>query len=455
MKNRYAGILPKIHLWTDITFLNLSFLAAYVIRFGDFSNLFVNHYINLLLIANLIWIFTIHISQTYTFSRLSYQINVQFTKFLKAVVIHAAAITALLYLVHQGEDYSRKQFLITYAIFLVLSTSCRIAAIMSLKLYRQAGYNDHRYAIVGKGEISQLIRGFYSERKDLGFRFCGLFQFENGSNDIDSLEVMVKSQHLDYLYCCLSELNDEQIKGIIKLGERRKTQVRLVPDFRGFMTNMATIEYHDLYPIIQVNTKPFSSMNEQTFKRSFDLIFSTIVMILGCPIFLLIMLAVKVSSPGPVFFRQKRCGRWGEMFEIYKFRSMYTDADKMGMQHSTGDNDPRITPIGKILRKSRLDELPQFLNVIRGEMSVVGPRPLYKYDVDMLMEAEPHDFQRLLTVKPGITSIGQINVGYADTVAKNVERLKYDLQYLKSYSVFDDVQLILRTVQVMVLGRGR
>jgi lipopolysaccharide/colanic/teichoic acid biosynthesis glycosyltransferase len=218
---------------------------------------------------------------------------------------------------------------------------------------------------------------------------------------------------------------------------------------------MATIEYHDMYPIIQINTKPFSSLNEQTVKRAFDLIFSIIVMILGAPVFFLVWAAIKITSPGPVFFKQQRSGRWGELFYIYKFRSMRVDADKMGLQHSKGDDDPRITPIGRILRKSRLDELPQFINVLKGEMSVVGPRPLYKYDVDMLMEAAPHDFQRLLTVKPGITSIGQINVGYADTVAKNVERLKYDLQYLKSYSVFDDIQLIFRTVQVMVLGRGQ
>ena len=133
---------------------------------------------------------------------------------------------------------------------------------------------------------------------------------------------------------------------------------------------------------------------------------------------------------------------------------MVVNADKMG-QHSLGSSDKRITKIGHFLRKSRLDELPQFFNVLRGDMSIVGPRPLYKYDVDMLMEAEPHDFQRLLTVKPGITSIGQIKVGYADSVAKNVERLKYDLQYLKEYSIFADITLILKTMQLMVSGRGQ
>lgn len=456
MKNHYPGILPKAHLWTDVILLNSAFLFAYIFRFEDgIATFFENHYINLLLVANLVWVFTIYLFKTYRFTRLSYHFYTQIGNFIRAVGVHAAAMMGFLYLSKQGEEYSRYQFLMTYGLFIILAVMTRGGAVIFLKLFRKAGYNYNRYAIVGTGDLARLIREFYSERNELGYRFFGTIDLKFKHDTVYDLELMVKEKKLDYLYCCLSEMNDDQVREVIKLGERQRTQIRLVPDFRGFMTNMATIEYHDMYPIIQVNTKPFSSFNEQTSKRTFDLIFSAIVMILGAPVFFLVWAAIKITSPGPVFFKQQRSGRWGELFYIYKFRSMRVDADKMGLQHSQGDSDPRITPIGRILRKSRLDELPQFINVLKGEMSVVGPRPLYKYDVDMLMEAAPHDFQRLLTVKPGITSIGQINVGYADTVAKNVERLKYDLQYLKSYSVIDDVQLIFRTVQVMVLGRGQ
>jgi len=455
MKNHYSGLLPKVHLWTDVFLLNVSFFLAFILRFGKLDIDDSHQYVNLLLVANLVWIFTIHILQTYHFTRLSFHFITQLGKFLRAVMIHAAFMMAYLYLTKKGGDYSRFQFLMTYGIFVASSLVARGIAVFFLKMYRQAGYNYNRYAIVGKGDLASLIREFYNDRKELGYRFYGTYELDNTTMKVSSLEALVKEKQLDYIYCCLSEMNDEQVREVIRMGERQRTQIRLVPDFRGFVTNMATIEYHDMYPIIQVNTKPFSSFNEQTAKRTFDLIFSIIVMILGAPVFFLVWIMIKITSPGPVFFKQKRSGRWGEMFDIYKFRSMHVDAHKMGLQHSQGEHDPRITPIGRFLRKSRLDELPQFLNVLKGEMSIVGPRPLYKYDVDMLMEAAPHDFQRLLTVKPGITSIGQINVGYADTVAKNVERLKYDLQYLKSYSVLDDVQLIFRTVQVMVLGRGQ
>lgn len=454
MKSRYSGLLPKAHLWTDIVLLNISFLTAYFVRFDELPSIVGNQYINLLLVANLVWIFTTNIFKTYFFTRLSYQFNIQIGNLLKASFIHASAIMAFLYFTQEGDKYSRTQFLMTYVLFIMVATMARAATVMSLQMYRQAGYNYNRYVIVGKGALAKMIREFYTERRELGYRFCGSVELDDTDQELSLLERMIKQNNLDYIYCCLSDLNDEQVKSLIKLGERQRTQIRLVPDFRGFMTNMATIEYHDMYPVIQVNTKPFSSVNEQTLKRSFDLIFSSIVMLLGSPVFLLVMAAVKATSKGPVFYKQQRCGQWGEMFEIYKFRSMVVNADKMG-QHSTGASDKRITPIGHILRKTRLDELPQFFNVLKGDMSVVGPRPLYKYDVDMLMEAEPHDFQRLLTVKPGITSIGQINVGYADTVAKNVERLKYDLQYLKTYSVLNDIRLIFQTMQVMVLGRGQ
>ena len=211
----------------------------------------------------------------------------------------------------------------------------------------------------------------------------------------------------------------------------------------------------ELSGTLRTTHTPFSSRRDRITKRVFDLVFSLLVMIAGFPVFLLVMLLVKISSPGPVFFVQERSGQWGRIFRIYKFRTMYVDADKFGLQHSTGDSDPRITPIGRFLRKTRLDELPQFFNVLKGDMSVVGPRPLNQYDVDMLMGAARHDFQRILTVPPGITSIGQIKVGYATNIKENLLRLQHDTQYLKEYSLITDIHLIIMTIQVMLLGRGK
>jgi exopolysaccharide biosynthesis polyprenyl glycosylphosphotransferase len=453
MKIHYFGLLPNALRWVDVAVLNISFLVAYFFRFDELTIFSERDYLNLMLVTNLVWIFTTYICKTYASPRSVYQFSEQMVGLLKAILLQGAGIMAFLYLAKLGEEYSRYQFLMTYGLFIFLSAATRYGASYLMKLYQRAGNHYSRYAIVGKGDLASLITRFYDERKELGYKFYGTLEL-NKDNKIDKLESIVRENHLDYIYCCLSEMDDEQVRDIIRMGERQRTQIRLIPDFRGFMTNMAIIEYHDMYPVIQVNTKPFSSVKEKTIKRIFDLVFSAAVIIVGAPVFILIAIAVKLTSKGPIFYKQKRSGQWGEIFEIYKFRSMYVDADKMGMRHSQGDNDARITPAGRFLRKTRLDELPQFFNVLKGEMSVVGPRPLFKYDVDMLMQAEPHDFQRLLTVKPGITSIGQVTVGYADNVTKNLERLKRDLEYLQSYSVFDDVQLIFRTVQVMFSGKG-
>jgi putative colanic acid biosynthesis UDP-glucose lipid carrier transferase len=196
-------------------------------------------------------------------------------------------------------------------------------------------------------------------------------------------------------------------------------------------------------------------------KRIFDLTFSTTLMIIGSPVFLLTMLITKLSSSGPIFYKSERIGMWGEKFKMYKFRSMYTNADDIAMRllggdmHSIGNDDPRITTWGKIMRKTRLDELPQFINVLKGEMSVVGPRPLPQYDVDMLIDASPLNTKKLLSVKPGVTSLGQVQFGYASTQQENVQRMTYDLLYLKKYSLRTDVWLIYLTARVMLQGKGK
>ncbi|REA64491.1 sugar transferase [Dyadobacter luteus] len=455
MKNRLSGVLPKVHLWADVLLLNASYLLAYFLRFDAVSDMPDNRYVNLLLVSNLLWLLCSNIFKTYTFDRFSYSINRQTLNVLKAIVIHGGMMLAFMYFTQQGESYSRQQFSYTYALFAISAILARVVMLYSIQLYREAGYNFKTYAVVGKGELAGMIDSFYADRKELGFKKSGSFEARENVDETERLELFLEDNQPDYIYCCLSEMDDTMVKRVIRVAQRQKTQVRLVPDFRGFMTNLATIEYHDMYPVIQVNTKPFSSTEEATVKRVFDVTFSAIVMILGAPLFLLLMGIVRLSSKGPIFFLQERSGQWGKIFKVIKFRTMYADSEKFNMQHSQGDHDPRITPIGRILRRSRLDELPQFFNVLKGEMSIVGPRPLYKYDVDMLMAEAPHEFRKLLTIKPGITSIGQIKVGYASTVAENVERLRYDLQYIRKYSLVTDVALIFQTVQVMVLGRGR
>lgn len=454
MKIKFSGFLSKANIVSDLVLFNLAFVFSYFLKFDEVAPILSGGYLNLLLIGNLLWIVIIYFQHIYDFSRIVHADKKRpILSFFRAVVLHMAIGSVLMYLSKNGELFSREFFLIAYTAFLIGGVFVRLMITFSLNYLRSSGYNIRRYGMIGKGLESGMIKSFYRERRELGYQFCGAMEMQG--NSLAELENFIVSERLDYLYCTLSDLTETQVQNVLYLAERHKTKVKLIPDFKGFMDRRVSVEYHGLCPVITVNDKPLGSSRERIAKRAFDLVFSGLVMIAGFPVFILVMLLVRISSPGPVFFLQERSGQWGRIFRIYKFRTMYVDADKFGMQHSTGDDDPRITPIGRILRKTRLDELPQFFNVLKGDMSVVGPRPLNHYDVDMLMKAASHDFRKVLTVPPGITSIGQIKVGYATNIKENLLRLNYDMEYLKRYSLITDVRLILMTVQVMILGRGK
>jgi lipopolysaccharide/colanic/teichoic acid biosynthesis glycosyltransferase len=188
-------------------------------------------------------------------------------------------------------------------------------------------------------------------------------------------------------------------------------------------------------------------------KRGFDVAFSAAVMALGSPVFVLLYLVTKFSSKGPAFYKQERLGKHGRPFTMYKFRSMFTDAEKFGPQLSS-QHDIRITKWGRIIRRTRLDELPQFWNVLKGDMSVVGPRPERLHFARKIALRNPN-YKRLAHIKPGITSIGQVHYGYAENVDQMCERLKYDLLYLQNISVNADLRIIYKTVRVMLQGKGK
>jgi len=199
---------------------------------------------------------------------------------------------------------------------------------------------------------------------------------------------------------------------------------------------------HDLMPVWQL-----------TLKRLIDIIFSTIAIIILFPLLVMSMILVKIGSEGPIFYLQERIGLRGEIFKIIKFRSMFINAEINGPQLS-GDEDSRITKWGKFMRQYRVDELPQFWNVIIGDMSLVGPRPEREYFASRIIEKAPH-YKHISKVKPGITSWGMVRFGYASTVDEMVDRLKYDIIYIENMSIFNDLKVLIYTFKIVFQGRGK
>lgn len=218
-------------------------------------------------------------------------------------------------------------------------------------------------------------------------------------------------------------------------------------------------KYLQLYPsFLYKNYSVFIEDNFNQYiwyflKRAFDLIISSVALITGFPFFAVLIVVTKVTSAGSAIFKQERIGRNGVPFYLYKFRSMCINAENAGPQLSK-DDDPRVTSWGKIMRKSHLDELPQFLNVFLGHMSVVGPRPERLFFIEKIIEKAP-EYKKLLTIKPGITSIGQVRYGYAENIDQMIERMQLDLLYLDNQKLTVDMSIIAETVKVMAQGKGK
>ncbi|MBC3783830.1 sugar transferase [Spirosoma utsteinense] len=459
MRHRYSILFFPLHIIVDFLSLNAAFLGGYWIKFQTTETVSAPPYASLWWLFNAVWLVEILILKPYIYPRQLFKANHLLMNLLVLTTIHVAVIS-ICWVAIKGYYYSREHLLITYTLFVSMAAAVRIGGLIFLQEYRARGYNNRRYIIVGYGKLADSIRSFYEAHPEMGFRFCGYFDRPSPENegllqgDYASLEPYITRESIDCIYCCMPYIDNDQMKVITDRAESMDYQVKLLVDFRGFMARGASVEYHDFLPVLNLSSQMLADFRVNTLKRAFDIVFSLGVLILGFPIFLILGLITRLTSSGPVLYAQERVGRDGKIFSIYKFRSMYTDAEKSGPVLSGGLLDSRITPWGRFMRQTRLDELPQFVNVLKGDMSVVGPRPERQYFIDKIVEIAP-EYQSLLKVKPGITSIGQIKFGYAATIEEMVQRLRYDLLYPDRRSFLFDMWIIAQTLRVMAQGRGK
>jgi putative colanic acid biosynthesis UDP-glucose lipid carrier transferase len=374
------------------------------------------------------------------------------------------AVLSLFWVSFKVYYYSRTVLFSTILIAGVLGGFWKILGVYFFRAYRRLGYNNRSFAVVGGGDLAKHITSYFEAQPELGYFCKGFFGETVTQNEQEELSLLDKhcfNNDIDTIYLCTPYLKAETIAKYIGLAEHLPVQIKLITDFRGFLQKGISVEYHGYIPVINVARNPYADPKVEITKRTFDICFAVTFIVLASPLFVLLGLVTKFSSPGSILFKSERVGKWGNTFYMWKFRSMYTNADEIarsqlnGKMHSIGKGDPRVTKWGQFMRKTRLDELPQFINVLVGDMSVVGPRPLAQYDVDMLMDSSPENFRRLLAVRPGVTSLGQLKFGYATNQKENVQRMTYDLLYLKKYSFSTDIWLIYLTAKVMIQGKGK
>ena len=318
--------------------------------------------------------------------------------------------------------------------------------------------------LIGSGKKAmELFTEMESQPKSTGNRFVGFVSAsQHDSHVMDShlphlgglkdLPKILATHPVDEVIIAIESSEHEVLKKIISKLEYRKLTIKVIPDMYDILTGMVKMSSIIGTPLIQISHDLMPAW-EENLKRIIDIIVSFFALILLSPVYLVLSIGVKLSSPGPILYSHERIGRYGKPFQIVKFRSMVQDAEKGGPALSS-HNDSRITRFGKFMRKMRLDELPQFYNVLIGDMSLVGPRPERQYFIDQIVKKAPH-FNHLQKVRPGITSWGQVKFGYASNVDEMIERLKYDILYIENMSLIVDFKILIYTIKTILKASGK
>jgi exopolysaccharide biosynthesis polyprenyl glycosylphosphotransferase len=344
----------------------------------------------------------------------------------------------------------------TFRLILSSITNSRIHA-------RKLGFNT---ILIGSNENAlKLYTEMESQKKAWGNKFVGFVHVDetNGYSEqlrqklehlgeIEEVRNIIAAFKVEEAIIAIESSEHKNIQKIVNELSDTPVIIKIIPDMYDILSGQVKMTSIFGAPLIEVSNSIMPAW-ESSVKRMFDIVVSILAMLIGSPIYIFLAVGVKLSSRGPVLYSHERIGLHGKPFYIHKFRSMYTDAEKMGPALSSKD-DPRITPFGKFLRKVRLDELPQFYNVLIGEMSIVGPRPERYYFINLITQKAPH-YRHLHKVRPGITSWGQVKYGYAENVDEMIERLKYDLLYIENMSLYVDLKILIYTVLIVLQGRGK
>ncbi len=348
-----------------------------------------------------------------------------------------------------------ENLLISLFIFNLFILSFKLLTYVLIKFYRASHKNLRNYIIIGYNHQTKEFRDLLSKRKDYGYIFKGFFSKKPNKEvkgDLSELDIFLDKQNIDVIFCSLKENTDKEIKEIIDVANDHFIAVKFIPDTKEVLKRKHKFEYYDYFPVISIKKSPLDKPENRFVKRLFDIVFSLIVIVFILSwLYPLLWFLIKTDSKGPAIFVQKRNGINYKVFECYKFRSMRINKDSDIKQVTK--NDSRITKIGNFLRKTSLDELPQFFNVLKGDMSVVGPRP-HMVNENERFRKRVNKFMWRHYIKPGITGLAQVK-GYRGEVVTNediINRIKFDLFYIENWSFWLDLKIILFTVINVLQG---
>ncbi|MEI7811685.1 MAG: undecaprenyl-phosphate glucose phosphotransferase [Ignavibacteria bacterium] len=446
----------------DLLFLILSFIGARAAS-RDYKLLSLDFFdITSIIVLGFVWFFSSRITGLYDEFR-SCNFSFEFISLIKNVL--AQSLAAIVFIFFIKELSLSRMFIINYSLFLITSVSIEKYVIRRLlERYRQKGRNQRNVLIIGAGPVGRKFYDSIHNNSHFGYKFIGFLDDDkkvplNGKylGKIDLIEYMLENKHIDDVIIALPNYAADKIEHVITTCQRYTARVRIIPDYFKFFSHKYSVSMFGSFPIISVRDDRLNELHWRLLKRAFDTGFTLLLFILlFWWLWPVIALAIKLTSKGPVYFKQERWGRNNRKFIAIKFRSMSDtskDVDEKGKYNQATKDDPRITAVGKILRKTNFDELPQFINVLRGDMSVVGPRP---HPIPLNMESKDSikDYMLRHLVKPGITGWAQVNGYRGETKdsCKMQKRVEHDLWYIEHWSFWLDIQIIFLTVWHMIKG---
>jgi len=452
----------SVRLGLDAFILILTFILILLAVSGMPFVKLTGYNFSLLFVLLVVWYFSSQITDLYDDFRSR---NYSYELIILAKNIFFQIIVAVIVLFLLNENTISRKFVFTYGLGLFVSLGIQKYLLRRiLYLMRKKGRNIRNLLIVGAGEIGKNFFEVINRNPQFGYKIVGFLDdykwpYLNGEylGKINQLESILSKEKVDNVVITLANGNTARIEEVIRICDNNTIRSIIIPDYFKFVSNKYNVSMFGRFPVINVREDRVSEIHWRLAKRIFDIVFSIVIIIsVFSWLFPLIALALKLNSPGPVFFKQERWGKDNRKFSAYKFRSMIVQSknvDDGGKFCQAIQNDPRITKVGKILRKTNLDELPQFFNVLKGEMSIVGPRPHpTPLNVESKDKVDLYMVRHL--VNPGITGWAQVNGLRGET--KNIilmqKRVGYDLWYIENWSIWLDIQIIFLTVWRMVVG---
>ena len=469
MKRKVTHIYVLIQSFGDILILNVSYILAHFLAFTNFTSFFDNKYTQLWAYLNAIYFISAQFSGTfgiYRVTRFSAILKSLFQLFFFQIVL-AFSYIVVFKDISNTFKISREVLLILYSISSILMLIWRFGFIKILRFYRSKGFNTRKVIIVGAGATGQEFRKMLSNKLEYGYNFLGFFDDEPERfpalkdliiGNVEEAKQFSINNNVDEIFCALPYKQEEKVRDLVEFGDNNLIRLKIVPDFSRFLPHQlfrVDIDHYGIFPVLTIRSEPLENYINRIVKRSFDFCFSALVFsLILWWLIPLIALIVKLSSKGPVFFIQDRSGLKNQVFRVYKFRTMYMNDEANEKQAQKGD--ARITPIGSILRKTNLDEIPQFLNVFLGHMSVIGPRPhMLKHTEEYAQTIDKFMVRHF--VKPGITGWAQVN-GFRGEIKDHQDlenRVLADVWYIENWSLLLDLRIILLTVFNMIKGEEK